>query len=89
MASEVFDLEADAEATRDRIASTVDDLQHRLSPQTLINKAFEGIGARRADMMASAPKAARGNPLGLAAAGIAIGLIALRRSRLKKHQFNS
>lgn len=84
MASEVSSLEADAEATRDRIAATVDDLQQRLSPRTLVNNAFEGIGAQGADMMASVQKAARGNPIGLAAAGLAIGLIALGRSRLNK-----
>ncbi len=81
--SEVDNLEADAEATRDRIAATVDDLQHRLSPKTLVSNAFEGISAQGSDMMASVQKAARGNPIGLVAAGLAVGVIALGRSRVK------
>jgi len=81
--SELDNLEADAEATRDRIAATVDDLQHRLSPRTLVSNAFDGIGAQGADMMASVQKAARGNPIGLVAVGLAIGAMALGRSRLK------
>jgi hypothetical protein len=83
MASKVSTLEADAAATRDRIAATVDDLQHRLSPRTLVNNAVEDIGAQGADIMASVQKAARGNPIGLVAAGLAIGVIALGRSRIK------
>lgn len=81
--SEVDNLEADAEATRDRIAATVDDLQNRLSPRTLMNNAFDGITAQGSDMMASVQRAARGNPIGLVAVGLALGAMALGRSRLK------
>lgn len=81
--SEVDNLEADAEATRDRIAATVDDLQHRLSPRTLVNNAFDGITAQGTDLMASVQKAARGNPIGLLGAALAIGVVAIGRSRLK------
>lgn len=88
MVGEVSNLEADAEATRDRIASTVDDLQHRLSPQTLVHKAFEGIGTQSADVMASVQKFARGNPIGLVAASLVIGLIALARSRSNSAKLN-
>lgn len=81
--NEVDNLEADAEATRDRIAATVDDLQNRLSPRALMSNALDGITAQGTGMMASVQKVARGNPIGLVAVGLAIGAMALGRSRLK------
>ena len=83
MASEIAHFEAEAEATRERIAATVGELQYRLSPRTLVNNAIDGLGTQGNEVIASVQKVARGNPVSIAAAGLAVGLLVLGRSHLK------
>lgn len=72
----------EAEATRERIAATVDDLQHRLSPRTIVNNAVDSISASGTHAIASLRGRAASHPLALAAAGLAVGIAFLARSRL-------
>lgn len=92
-ADETVVIANEAEATRDRIAQTVDELQDRLSPKNVVNDALgsvrEAIGsvgdaARGAgqEFIGSATGIARENPIVLIAGVAAIGLLALAGTKL-------
>jgi hypothetical protein len=75
-------LEIEAAATRDRIAGTVDELQARLSPKALVDQALGSIGNAGTQAVASMRGAAAGHPVVLGAAGLAVGIGLLARSRV-------
>ncbi|UAJ10592.1 DUF3618 domain-containing protein [Polymorphobacter megasporae] len=81
MTSETKAIETEAAVTRDRIAGTIDELQARLSPQALVDNAIGSISLARKKAVTSAQTAAGGHPVALGAAGLAIGIALLARSR--------
>ena len=72
---------SEAAETRDRIADTIDELQARLSPKALVDNALGSLGEAGSSAVASMKGAASGHPLMLAAAGLAVGIALLARSR--------
>ncbi len=81
---------ADVEATRARIAATIDTLQDRLQPRVLATQAVESLaqtaltafaGSGTAVMML-ARKLLRDHPIATAAAGLGIGVALITRNRL-------
>lgn len=83
MADETKVFEAEAEATRERIAATMDDLQNRLSPSAIVHNAVGSITETGSDALASVRGALSGHPVMLAVAGLAIGVSLLARSRIR------
>jgi len=83
MADETSTYENEAEATRDRIAATMEDLQARLSPRTIMNNAVDQLTAKSSNAIDSLKSAAGAHPLALAAAGLAVGISLLARSKIK------
>lgn len=84
MADETTAFADDAEATRDRIAATVDDLQNRLSPRSIVNNAVDSIGASSSHAIESVRASLGSHPLALAAAGLTIGIALLARAKIGK-----
>ncbi|MGI4879092.1 MAG: DUF3618 domain-containing protein [Janthinobacterium lividum] len=83
MADQTTSFETEAEATRDRIAATMDDLQNRLSPRTIVSNAVDSISASGSDALATVKSAIGSHPLALAAAGLAVGVTQLARSKVR------
>ncbi len=76
--------ETEAAETRDRIADTIDELQARLSPKALVDNALGSLSTAGTNAVASMRGAATGHPLALGAAGLAVGIGLLARSRVSK-----
>lgn len=74
--------ESDAEQTRERIASTVDTLQHRLKPRTMINGAMGSLQDRGVDLVDHAKSVVREHPVAVSLIGASIGLLLLNRNRI-------
>ena len=77
-------LEREAEVTRERIATTIDDLQLRLSPKALVDSAVDSLNASGAKALASVRGKALSHPLAIAGAGLAVGIALLARSKVKR-----
>lgn len=84
MADETTLIAREAEVTRERISATVDDLQYRLSPRTIVNDAVDQLGASGAHAVAELRTRVAAHPVALAAAGLAIGVALLARSRISR-----
>jgi ElaB/YqjD/DUF883 family membrane-anchored ribosome-binding protein len=76
--------ETEAEMTRERIASTVDDLQTRLSPRRIMDDAVGSARDRGTELMGSATRAVSDNLLPLALAGTALGIVLILRARSQR-----
>lgn len=76
--------ETEAEMTRERIASTVDDLQTRLSPRRIVGDAVGSVQDRGNELMGSASRLVQDNAIPLALAGASIGLLLVLRSRSRR-----
>lgn len=74
--------ESDAEQTRERIASTVEDLQQRLNPRNMVNGAVGSLQDRGADLLDSARQLVREHPVAIGLAGLSVGLLLLSRNRI-------
>lgn len=88
MADEMAVYANEAEATRDRIADTIDELQDRLDPRNMVREAttpvreaMSAVTDAGTEFLTSAREIVRGNPVVLGAAVVAIGLLALGGSR--------
>ena len=71
MSKETAELEAQMEATRERLADTIDQLVYRASPKTIVRREINGIKAHFVD--------AQGNPRTdniLKVAGGVVGFVA-------------
>lgn len=77
-------LEREAEATRERIATTIDDLQNRLSPKALVDNAVDSLNASGAKAFAAVKGTALSHPIAIAGAGLAVGIALLARSKVKR-----
>ncbi len=74
--------ESDAEQTRERIASKVEDLQNRLSPRNMVHGAVGSLQDRGVDLLDSARQLVRDHPVAVGLAGISVGLLLLNRNRI-------
>lgn len=87
MSDEVTALEQEADATRDRIAATMDDLQHRLSPRTLLNNVVgqvgNKVGAQGVELVLGARQLVRNHPIATASAALTVGLMMFGRARIR------
>lgn len=83
MTDETSKFEAEAEAVRKRIAETIDDLQHRLSPQTLVNNAVGSITNTGSSAFTSVTDLSKAHPLVTAFSALAIGVALLARSKIR------
>ena len=66
--------EAEAAAARQRIASTIGDIQHRLNPKTIANEAMDAALERGAAAARSAGQAVREHTVGLSIVGAVLGV---------------
>jgi len=80
--STVAHFQEEAEATRERIAATVGDLQAKLSPRALFQNAMSEVSDHGAQTVASLKRVAGDNPVGIAGVGLAIGAVLLGRAYL-------
>ena len=78
--SDVAHFQEEAEATRERIAATVGDLQAKLSPRALLHNAMAEVSDQGAQTVASLKRVAGANPAGIAGVGLAIGALLLGRA---------
>jgi len=83
MAEETVIFEHEAEATRDRIAATMEDLQNRLSPRTIVNNAVDHISASGSEAISSVRGMITAHPLAMAIGGLALGISLLARSKIR------
>lgn len=74
--------ESDAEQTRERIASTVDDLQYRLNPRNMVNDAVGSLQDRGKDIVETAKSTVRDHPIAASAIALAAGALIFGRRRL-------
>lgn len=77
--------EQEAEQTRERIASTVDDLQYRLSPRRVVGDAVGSIQDRGSELLGSASRIVRDNPTAVGLIGLSLGLLLLTRGSSRSH----
>ncbi len=56
MAKELSSLESEIEATRDRLASTIDQLVHRANPKTIVGREVTTIKAHFVDTATGKPR---------------------------------
>jgi ElaB/YqjD/DUF883 family membrane-anchored ribosome-binding protein len=77
--------ESDAEQTRERIASTVDNLQSRLSPRNMVSGAVGSLQDRGVDLVDSAKQMVREHPVAVSLIGVSVGLLLLNRNRIAAH----
>ena len=82
MADDTTSFADEAEGTRERISATIDELQDRLSPRRIVGDAVGSVQSSGADLVNQGVALLRQHPLAFAAAGLAIGLVALGRNRL-------
>ena len=83
MMTDIATYENEAAVTRKRIAMTIDDLQARLSPKALVDSAVESFTTTCAQALASVRGTTMAHPLAIAAAGLAIGIALLARSKVR------
>ena len=80
------DIARDADATRERITATFDELQARLTPKTLVNNAIDGALGKVSNTGHNAAAAAsrlwKEHPVALAGGAAAVGLALVGRSKL-------
>lgn len=74
--------ESDAEQTRERIASTVDNLQSRLSPRNMMSGAVGSLQDRGVDLVDNARRVVREHPVAVSLIGLSVGLLLLNRNRI-------
>lgn len=77
--------ESEAEQTRERIASTVDDLQNRLSPRNMMSGAVSSLQDQGYELLDSAKRFVRDYPIAVSLVGLSVGLLLLNRNRTMGH----
>lgn len=85
-------MEDDAERTRERIASTVDHLQTRLNPRTMMNDAMsnavDSLQDRGKHMVDSARATVREHPIAASAVALTAAALAIGRKRLTSKDYS-
>lgn len=77
--------ESEAEQTRERIASTVDNLQSRLSPRNIMSGAMNSLSDNGTQLVDSARRMVRDHPVALSLVGLSLGLLLMSRNRAASH----
>ena len=77
--------ESEAEQTRERIASTVDNLQSRLSPRNMMSGAMNSLSNNGTQLVDSARRMLRDHPVALSLVGLSVGLLLMSRNRTASH----
>lgn len=84
--------ESDAEQVRERIASTVDDLQHRLNPRNMVNGAVSGavetLQDRSRELVDGAKSTVREHPIAASAIALTAAALLVGRKRLKNNDYS-
>ena len=78
------DIAGEAEDTRERIAATIDALQDRLSPRRIVSDAVDSVQSQGADLLDDGLRFVKAHPAIIAGAGLAVGVVLLGGSRLRK-----
>ena len=73
-----------ANDARQRLSSTLDEIEERLSPRRIMADGLERVAASSSHLAAAARDTARAHPLALAAAAVAVGLALFTSRRLSK-----
>lgn len=73
---------AEADATRERIASTIDEIQERLDPRRMLNEAVGKMSNGSSQLAGQARDTLKAHPLAVGAGIAAMGLALLARNRL-------
>ena len=79
---------AAADAARDRVTATIDDLQHRLDPRRIVGDAVDRVQTSSRVLAAQAGETVKEHPLAIGAAVGALGLALLARNRLSNATVN-
>lgn len=74
--------EIEADEARDRVASTIDALQERLSPRRFFGDAVDSIQSQGSELVDQAKAVVKDHPLAIGGIGLAIGLALFARSKL-------
>ena len=73
MTKELSALEREIEETRQRLASTIDQLSHRANPRTIVGREVTSVKSRFVDLRTGAPRTDNI----LKAAGAVVGVVVL------------
>lgn len=79
---------AEADATRERIASTIDEIQDRLDPRRMLTDAVDKMTTSSSQLAVHARETLKAHPLAVGAGVAAIGLALLARNRLANARVN-
>ncbi len=74
--------EIEADEARDRVASTIDALQERLSPRRFFGDAVDSLQSQGSVLVDQAKAIVKDHPLAIGGIGLAIGLALFARSKL-------
>jgi ElaB/YqjD/DUF883 family membrane-anchored ribosome-binding protein len=78
----VEEMAAEVEDTRERIASTIDELQDRLNPKRIVGDAVDGVKDQGMALFGQAKDVVSAHPLAIGAIGAALGLALFARTKL-------
>ena len=85
---EMIDPTTQADAARQKVAATIDELQDRLSPRRILGDAVERAQTQGNELAGQARDLVKAHPLAIGAIGVAIGLALFARSRLAGAKVN-
>lgn len=85
---EMIDPESQADIARQKVASTIDELQDRLDPRRILGDAVGRAQSQGSDLAMQARDLVKAHPLAIGAIGIAIGLALFARSKLADAKVN-
>jgi hypothetical protein len=77
-ATQIIRAKAEAELARQRLTTTIGDVQTRLSPGTLANNAWEGVKDKSGEIADDAVEAVKARPV---ASGAVLGAVLLYMAR--------
>ncbi len=84
----MIDPESQADVARQKVASTIDELQDRLNPRRILGDAVERAQTQGNELAGQARDLVKAHPLAIGAIGIAIGLALFARSKLADAKVN-
>ena len=79
MTKELSALEREIEQTRERLASTIDQLSHRASPRTIVSREVTSVKSHFVDLESGAPRTDNILKVAGAVAGVVVLLAVIRR----------
>ena len=79
MTKELSALERDIEQTRQRLASTIDQLTHRANPRTIVGREVTSVKSRFVDLRTGQPRTDNILKAAGAVVGVVVVLVVIRR----------